>query len=91
MVKGWIFNLTWACDMEGDFSLISRKDIPALSCKDWDCIRTGDPTIILLQLGTKSAKASQEMTKNEMNSNGIVWILKPLDFVVLGPNKFNFA
>lgn len=86
IVKEQIHNLSWACEMEDDFTLISGKDIPTLSCEAWNYIRTGDPAIILLPLGIKNVKARQEMMEDTMSSN-----VKPLDFLVMGPNKFNFA
>ena len=73
--------------MAGDVALISGKYIPAPFCEAWDHIRTGDPAIILLPVGTKNMKASQEMTNDEMSSGDIVWILKPalpLDFSSYG-------
>lgn len=77
--------------MEDNFTLISGKDISTLSCEAWDYITTGDPAIILLPLGTKNKKASQEMMEDTVSSNYIVCIMKPLDFLVMGPNKFNFV
>lgn len=62
--------------MEGDFDLISGKDIPTLSCEAWDYVRIGNPAIILLPLGTKNVKASQEMMEDTMSSNDIVCIMK---------------
>ena len=77
--------------MEDNFTLISGKDIPTLSCEAWDYITVGDPAIILLPLGTKNIKASQEMMEDTVSSKYIVCIMKPLDFLVMGPNKFNFV
>lgn len=80
-------NPKWACNIEGDFSLISGKDSPVISCEAWDYVRTRNPAIILLLLGTKHVQESQEMTKDKMSSNDIVWILKPFGFLVIDPKN----
>lgn len=85
MVKEWTYKLSlWD---GGRCHLISRKYISAPFCEAWDYVRTGDPAIILLPLGTKNVKVSQEMTKDKMSSSDIVWNLKPdlpLDFSSYG-------
>lgn len=65
-----------------------------LSWETPDYVRTGYHAIILLLFGTKSMNISQEMTKYKMSPNDTVRILKPdlpLEFHILGPNKFNFS
>lgn len=47
MGKEWTHNPNQPYGMEGDFALISGKDIPALSCLALDYVRTGDLVIIL--------------------------------------------
>lgn len=42
IVKEQTHNLSWACEMEDDFTLISGKDITTLSCEAWNYIGTGD-------------------------------------------------
>lgn len=91
IVKDWTDNPNWAYAMEGHFALISGKDIPALSCEAQGYIKTEDSIIILLPFESKYTKISQEMVKDKMSFNDMVWIVKQLDFLVMGSNKFNFV
>lgn len=71
MVKKQTYKENWVWEMKVDFVVISRKGIPAPSCKAWDCVWRGAHTVILLPLGTQKIKANQEMTEDKMSSNKI--------------------